>query len=111
MEVVQEDPLYTYAKQLAGQGKNIEEIKLLLSTKTESISLLDEVVKRLKQEKHALALKSGKKKIGIAIALLVSGFIVSIIQYQLNHSFSVFLYSFTIVGSLVLFWGAYDIFN
>lgn len=111
MEVVQDDPLYAYAKQLTGEGRNIEEIKLLLSAKTESASLLEEVLKRLKKEKHDLALKSGKTKIGIAVALMISGFVVSVIQYQLNHSFSVFLYSFTIVGSMVLFWGAYDIFN
>lgn len=111
MDIVQEELLYAYAKQLTVEGKNVEEIKLLLSAKTESISLLEEVLKRLKKEKQALALKSGKAKIGIAIALLVSGFVVSVIQYQLNHSFSIFLYSFTILGSIVLFWGAYDIFN
>lgn len=111
MDIVQEELLYAYAKQLTVEGKNVEEIKLLLSAKTESVSLLEEVLKRLKKEKQALALKSGKAKIGIAIALLVSGFVVSVIQYQLNHSFSIFLYSFTILGSIVLFWGAYDIFN
>jgi NAD(P)H-flavin reductase len=111
MEVVQEDPLYAYAKQLIGEGKDIEEIKLLLLANTESVSLLEEVLKRLKKEKHALALKSGKAKIGIAVALMVSGFVLSIIQYHFNHSFFIFLYGFTTVGTLVLFWGAYDIFN
>ncbi|MBL0098448.1 MAG: hypothetical protein IPP46_19690 [Bacteroidetes bacterium] len=41
--------------------------------------------------------------------ILLTGFIMTVFLFHANHNFDIFMYGFTIIGTLILGYGAYEV--
>ena len=105
----QQEELYLFAKGLADRGTSYEEIEKLLSQRTGDELLIAAIIKRIKTMRYAIVRKNGLAKIGFGSILLVIGFLITCINFHNNASFSAVMYSTSIVGLVLIFWGLYDI--
>lgn len=105
------EDLYLFAKQLANRDPDFVHIEKQLSEKTTDHLLVADVLKHLKQVHYAIKRKNGLIKLGFGGLLLVIGFIITVINFRSNESFTFVMYGFTSAGLLLLFWGLYDIFG
>lgn len=103
--------LLEYAKKQKQTGKNLKEIEQLLREQTNNESLSDEVFMNFKKELYQEYFRKGMRKIGLAVVLLLFSFVYSCIHFHNNEPFELVMYTFTIAGTGLLFWGCYDIFN
>jgi VIT1/CCC1 family predicted Fe2+/Mn2+ transporter len=101
--------LYVFAKNLADANKSFEEIEKQLSKKTDDSILIAEMLTQIKKVRHAVKTKNGVTKIGFGALFLISGFLITCINFHSNQSFTIVMYSFTSIGLILMFWGLYDI--
>lgn len=109
MQQVEWDNLYLYAKNLAEENKSFEEIEKILLQKTNNEIIVSEIISRLKKIQHAIKSKNGLIKLGIASFFLLSGFLITCINFHSNQSFTIVMYSFTSIGLILMLWGLYEI--
>jgi hypothetical protein len=103
------DELYQFAKDLADRRVSFEEIENKLSSKTTDTVVISEIIKQIRKEQHSVYLKNGTVKILFGILFLVSGFIITCVNFHSNESFTVVMYSTSTIGLILVFWGLYDI--
>ncbi len=103
------DNLYLYAKSLAEENKSFEVIEKNLLKKTSNEFIVSEIISRLKKIQHAIKTKNGLIKLGVACFFLLSGFLITCINFHSNQSFTIVMYSFTSIGLVLLLWGLYEI--
>ena len=109
MQQVEWDNLYLYAKNLAEENKSFEEIEKILLQKTNNEIIVSEIISRLKKIQHAIKSKNGLIKLGVAGFFLLSGFLITCINFHSNQSFTIVMYSFTSIGLILMLWGLYEI--
>ncbi len=63
-----------------------------------------------------IKLISYKKRKGRGVTLMIAGgiilltgFIMTVFLFHANHNFDIFMYGFTIIGTLILGYGAYEV--
>ena len=105
----QQEELYLFAKGLADKGSSYEDIEKLLLQRTDDELVIASIIARIKKIRHAVASKNGLAKIGFGALMLVIGFLITCINFHNNESFSVVMYSTSLMGLLLIFWGLYDI--
>lgn len=110
-EEVQNDELYLYARQLLERDSDFRYIREKLYERTGDKVLSDEIVDQVRDVYYAKKRKDGMAKLGIGCVLLIIGFVLTVINYHSNESFSLVMYGFTSGGLALLFWGLYDIFG
>ena len=103
------ESLYIYAKSLADARKSFDEIEQKLKQRSDDQQLITEMLTQIKKVKNAVKAKNGRYKIGFGALFLFSGFLITFINYQVNESFTIVMYSFTSVGLILMFLGLYDI--
>ena len=103
------EKLYVFAKELADHNSSFEEIEKQLSQKTDDIKNISEIITRLKKVKYAVNRKNGLTKIGFGAMFLVIGFFITCVNFHSNQSFTIVMYSTSIIGLILIFWGLYDI--
>lgn len=105
------DELYLYARQLLERDNDFTRIRELMYERCGDKALGDEIVNQVRDVYYAKKRKEGQAKLGIGCVLLVIGFVLTVINYHSNESFTWVMYGFTSAGLLLLFWGLYDIFG
>ena len=65
----------------------------------------------LKKQRHEEKFKSGKTKLLMGVILLMVSFVFSCVNFHADAPFAVVMYSFTTIGTALLFWGLYDVLN
>lgn len=105
------DELYLYARQLVERDTDFKHIREMLYERTGDRKLSDEIVDQVRDVYYAKKRKEGLAKLGIGCVLLVIGFVLTVINYHSNESFSLVMYGFTSGGLCLLFWGLYDMFG
>lgn len=103
------ESLYVFAKNLADSNVSFNEIEQQLSKKTTDVSLVAEITNQVKKVHYAIKRKHGFIKLGFGALFLLSGFLVTCINFHTNQSFTIVMYSSSSVGLLLIFWGLYDI--
>ncbi len=101
--------LYVYAKGLADAHKSFDEIEIKLKQKSDDPLLIAEMLAQIKKVQHAVKAKNGRIKVGFGALFLFSGFLITLMNYHANESFTIVMYSFTSIGLVLMFWGLYDI--
>lgn len=101
--------LFNLSADLFDSHHSFADIEKELLKRTNDPELSHAVVKEVKAFKYANRRQRGLKKMGAGALLLVVGFLITCINFHSNTPFTVIMYSFTIVGLLIMMWGAYDI--
>jgi hypothetical protein len=107
----QSEELYLLAKNMAEHNPDFAYIRESVFEKCNDRELAKEIVDQVRLVYYAKKRKSGLSKLGIGCILLILGFVLTVINYHSNESFSLVMYGFTSLGLLLLFWGLYDIFG
>ena len=105
------ESLYLLAREMAERDPDFRHILEHLVEKCGNQALASEIVDQVRSVYYAKKRKSGLSKMGIACVLLVVGFVVTVINFHSNESFTLVMYGFTSAGLLLLFWGLYDMFG
>jgi len=105
------DELYVLAKQMVERDPDFAFIRECIFEKCKNRELTNEIVDQVRMVYYAKKRKSGLFKLGIGCVLLVLGFVLTVINYHSNESFTFVMYGFTSLGLLFLFWGLYDVFG
>ncbi|HQQ95470.1 MAG TPA: hypothetical protein PLQ93_13030 [Bacteroidia bacterium] len=105
------DTLYILAKEMLERDPDFAYVRQVLSEKCADPELVEEILDQARKVYYAKKRKSGTAKLGIGSVLLVVGFVLTVINFHSNESFTFVMYGFTSAGLLILFWGLYDIFG
>jgi hypothetical protein len=103
------DEYYVFAKGLVENKTSFENIEKQLNQKGANSLLTAEIVSLLKKTQHAVNTKHGLQKIGLGLIFLISGFLITCVNFHANESFTIVMYSFTTIGISLVFWGVYNI--
>ncbi|MCF8422855.1 MAG: hypothetical protein K9H41_00790 [Bacteroidia bacterium] len=103
------DSLYVFAKNLADKNVPFDEIKSQLRQHTSNEQIIAEIIKRIKKVQYAIKRKNGLVKIGFGVMFLLSGFLITCVNFHSNQSFTIVMYSSTSLGLLFAFIGLYDV--
>jgi hypothetical protein len=101
--------LYVFAKNMADANESFDEIEKQLKCKTDDPIMVVEMLSQIKKVRHAVKTKNGIVKLGFGTIFLLLGFIITVLNFHANQSFTMVMYSFTTIGLILLFWGLYDI--
>lgn len=101
--------LYVLAKNLADKNVTFKEIQSQLLQHTSNAEIIAEIMQRIKKVQHAVKRKNGLVKIGFGVIFLLSGFFITCINFHSNQSFTIVMYSSTLLGLLLAFWGLYEV--
>ena len=105
------EKLYLLAKQLVERDPYFPEIEKQLLAHCANKEIVDEVLHQIKTLYYARKRKNGLVKMGFGSVLLLVGFVLTVMNFYSNESFSAVMYGFTSAGLLLLFWGLYDMFG
>lgn len=105
------DELYVLAKQMAERDPDFGFIRECIFEKCKNRELSNEIVDQVRNAYYAKKRKSGLSKLSIGCILLLVGFVLTVINFYSNESFTLVMYGFTSCGLLLLFWGLYDLFG
>ncbi len=111
MEKEELNKLYQLAKTLQGVYKTDETLQAYLAQQSYDATIVSEVVLKLKKERLELKNKHGIMKLALGGSLLGLSVVITCINFHANEPFEFVMYGFTSVGSVLLFWGLYDVFN
>lgn len=100
--------LYEFAKELTECKVSDDEIKKQLLNRTNDVSGIEAVIRRLKTEQYAIQRKNGFIKIASGALSLLVGFLITCINFHSNQSFTIVMYSTSSMGLILIFWGLYD---
>ncbi len=101
--------LYLFAKELADNNINFNEIEQQLFEKTDNKELIVEIIQQLKKVRYAVHRKNGLIKISFGSLFLLIGFLITCINFHSNQSFDIVMYSTSTIGLCLIFWGLYEI--
>lgn len=105
----QVEQLYAFARGLAERGKSDKDIERSLFQKTNDPQTISDIIKRIKKARHTIARRNGLTKMGFGSLILVVGFLITCINFHSSQSFTVVMYSTSVIGLTLIFWGLYDI--
>lgn len=105
------DELYLLAKQMVERDPDFAFIRESLFEKCKNRELANEIVDQVRMVYYGKKRKSGLVKLGLGCVLLVVGFVLTVLNFYSNESFTLVMYGFTTFGLLLLFWGLYDLFG
>lgn len=107
-----EDPneaVFQKAMKLYKEGYPLKSIESILQKEGCDEILLTEALCKIK-------LISYKKRKGRGVTYMITGglilligFIMTVFLFHANHDFDIFMYGFTIIGTLILGFGAYEV--
>ncbi len=103
-----QDRLYEQAKTLLEQKTSMEEIEKQLAKQTADPSLRALLMDRLKKEQNEAVTKNGLAKLVAGAFLLLTGFVVTCINFHADQSFLVIMYGSSSLGIVLVFWGLYE---
>jgi hypothetical protein len=100
---------YNRALKLHQEGYPVKTIQMMLQKEGLKEEMLVEALCRIK----LLVYKKRKNK-GVSLMiggglLLLFGFVSTVFLFHANHSFDMIMYGFTIVGTILMGWGTYEI--
>jgi hypothetical protein len=101
--------LFVLTKEQLSRGAAMDSIEDYLRDRTDDAVLITVVLKEARKEHHAVLQKEGLQKIGIGIAFVASGFLITLLNFHSNKSFDYALFGFTSVGISFIFWGLFKI--
>ncbi len=101
--------LYVFAKTLDDKHVSFSEIEKQLAIKTEDTLLIADIMKQLKKVHYAVKRKQGFVKLGFGAIFLLAGFFITCFNFHSNQSFTIVMYSSSMVGLILVFWGLYEI--
>ena len=101
--------LYVFAKTLEDKHVNFSEIEKQLTTKTDDAFLIKEIMTQIKKVHYAVKRKQGFVKLGFGSVFLLAGFFITCFNFHSNQSFTIVMYSSSMVGLMFVFWGLYEI--
>ena len=103
------DSLYVFAKTLEDKHVNFSEIEKQLTNKTDDAFLIKEIMTQIKKVHYAVKRKQGFVKLGFGSIFLLAGFFITCFNFHSNQSFTIVMYSSSMVGLMFVFWGLYEI--
>ncbi len=103
------DDLYLTTKTLLIRGTETDMIEKHLLQKTDDIVLITVVIKEARNEYFAALRKEGFKIIGIGIVCIALGFLITLLNFDSNRSFTAAMIGFTSVGACIVFFGLYKV--
>lgn len=103
------DDLYLTVKTLLLRGTETDMIEKHLLQKTDDIVLIAVVIKEARNEYYATLRKEGFRIIGIGIVFIALGFLITLLNFNSNRSFTVAMIGFTSLGACIVFFGLYKV--
>jgi hypothetical protein len=103
------DDLYLTTKMLLTRGTETDMIEKHLLQKTEDIVLITVVIKEARNDYYAILRKEGFRIIGVGVVFIALGFLITILNFDSNRSFTVAMIGFTSVGACIVFFGLYKV--
>ena len=101
--------LYVFAKTLDDKHVSFSKIEKQLTNKTDDTILIAEIMKQIKKVHYAVKRKQGFVKLGFGAIFLLAGFFITVLNFHSNQSFTIVMYSSSMVGLMLVFWGLYEI--
>ncbi len=103
--------LYELAKELLERKVSDAEIKKQLLNRTDDAPIIEGIIRRLKTEQYAIQRRNGLFKIVSGAMSLLVGFLITCVNFHSNQSFTIVMYSTSLVGLILIFWGLHDLFG
>jgi hypothetical protein len=88
---------------------DLDKIKKELELKSNDIELNEKVFVQFKKEFYAHKRKDGLSKIGLGSLIILTGFLITCLNFHANESFNFAMYGLTTIGICIVFWGFYKI--
>jgi hypothetical protein len=91
------------------QGEPPDMIELLLLQKCEDAILIAVVLKEARNVHYAVLRKQGFRLILLGCILGVTGFLITLFNFNTSRSIDFAMYGLTTMGMLIVFWGLFKI--
>lgn len=101
--------LYRLGNEAYLNGATFDEIKELLNKEGQDADLAYAVAKKVIADHYAERRKSGVNILIVGAVVIVSGFLITCINFHANESVTFAMYGLTSIGILIVFWGLYKI--
>jgi hypothetical protein len=112
MEKIDQDlynDLYRTTMTLLTRGTETDMLEKHLLQKTDDLVLITVVIKEARNEYYATLRKEGFRIIGIGAIFIACGFLITILNFDSNRSFTFAMIGFTSVGACIVFFGLYKV--
>ncbi len=101
--------LISLAEQYLASGMNFETIKEKLLQRYNNDEVIMIIISQIKREYYNKRRKEGTSILGIGLAIILVGFVLTCFNYHANESVTFAMYGLTSTGILIVLWGLYKI--